>query len=424
MIIHFLILMGMSMASLAFADTPNSGLQFVFKNQEYNYQGLRAVAATTGGAADYGECFVTASAISDGDDESWYKEWNILAQRIEKMATESLQKKQTVSASSAFMRASNYYRSAEFFLHTNPQDPRIIETWRKGKEAFLNSVKASGANIVEIKIPFETTTLPGYFCVAEGQTKEKKPLLILQTGFDGTAEELYYTVGYAAVKRGYHCLIFEGPGQGEVIRVQGIPFRYNWESVITPVVNFAIKLKEINPQKIVLMGLSMGGYLVPRALAFEKRIKIGIVNGGVYDLHQVFLGPELASYEFELDNPAVVKEVNAAILAKMKTDAGLRWAFGNAMYVFKVNSPIEVMKITQPYNLREVAREITCKMLVIDSENDFQMKGPSKKLFDALRSPKEYMFFTNKEGAGEHCQVGAYALSHERIFNWLDENLK
>lgn len=59
-------------------------------------------------------------------------------------------------------------------------------------------------------------------------------------------------------------------------------------------------------------------------------------------------------------------------------------------------------------------------MLVVDSEEDFQMRGQSKKFFNALKSPKEFLLFRADEGAGAHCQVGAYNLSAARIFNWLD----
>jgi alpha-beta hydrolase superfamily lysophospholipase len=70
-----------------------------------------------------------------------------------------------------------------------------------------------------VEIPFEGTTLPAYRCLVDDR-KVKRPLLIIQTGFDGTAEELYYTVAVFALARGYNCLLFEGPGQGRVIREQ------------------------------------------------------------------------------------------------------------------------------------------------------------------------------------------------------------
>jgi len=62
-------------------------------------------------------------------------------------------------------------------------------------------------------------------------------------------------------------------------------------------------------------------------------------------------------------------------------------------------------------------------MLIVDSEEDFQMKGQSKKLYDALKSPKSFIHFSIEDGASERCQVGGCLISNERIFDWLDENL-
>jgi alpha-beta hydrolase superfamily lysophospholipase len=86
------------------------------------------------------------------------------------------------------------------------------------------------------------------------------------------------------LERGYNCLTFEGPGQGGVIRKQKIPFRYDWEKVVTPVVDYALsRPEEIDPKRIALMGISMGGYLAARAAAFEHRIAACILYNGVFD---------------------------------------------------------------------------------------------------------------------------------------------
>lgn len=394
---------------------------FGFKDPTYSFQSLRAIAATAVGAADIGECLVAFSDIKEGDDESWHTQWNKLAQRLEQEAQASKAKGDMISAKSAFRRTSNYYRSAEFFLHTNPNDPRIVATWRKSKECFKEAVKDLPLPVIEVKIPFEGTTLPGYLCLAHPH--ESRPLIIMQSGFDGTAEEVYFTTGQAAVARGYHCLIFEGPGQGEVIRVQKIPFRPNWETVIAPVVDFALSFKQVIRDRIALLGISFGGYLVPRALAFEHRIKVGIANGGVYDFHTVCMSQSPPGLEQELNDPAAVREINQAIEKEMKTNPTARWAFGNGMYTFQAKTPVEWLKMTRPYTLQGLAQNIHCNMLIVDSDHDYQMKGQAKQLFDALKSPKEFMLFKATEGAGEHCQVGAYCLSNERIFNWLDANL-
>ena len=64
--------------------------------------------------------------------------------------------------------------------------------------------------------------------------EEKAPLVIAMPGFDSTAEELYFIVGAAAVARGYHCLLFEGPGQGmgQPTRDAHFPAGFNTSYVI------------------------------------------------------------------------------------------------------------------------------------------------------------------------------------------------
>jgi alpha-beta hydrolase superfamily lysophospholipase len=98
----------------------------------------------------------------------------------------------------------------------------------------------------------------------------KRPLLIVHTGFDGTGEELYFSTASFAVRRGYNVLIFEGPGQGGVIRTQKIPFRPDWETVVTPVVDYALSRREVDPRKIALMGISFGGYFAPGPLPLKR----------------------------------------------------------------------------------------------------------------------------------------------------------
>ena len=43
-----------------------------------------------------------------------------------------------------------------------------------------------------------------------------------------------------------------------------------------------------------------------------------------------------------------------------------------------------------------------------------------QEVFEALTCPKKYILF-KEEGAEEHCQCGALALSNQRIFDWLDD---
>ncbi|MEW6141821.1 MAG: alpha/beta fold hydrolase [Chloroflexota bacterium] len=397
-------------------------LKFVFNDPQYSFQAMRAAAVAPFGGADIGECLSTSYLITEGDDESWYREWLKLAQRIDKKGQDFEATKDTVSAQECYFRASNYYRTAEFFLHANPQDTRILQTWGKSRETFLKAASLSNGLIRPVEIPFEGTTLPGYYCQVD-KTGAKRPLLIIHSGFDGTAEELYLANTVPALKRGFNCLLFEGPGQGRVIREQKIFFRYNWETVVTPVVDYAVKLPEVDAGRIALLGISLGGYLAPRAVAFEPRIKVCIPNGGVYDFHANLMRQMPMFTEAMLDNPQACAEIDKTIFGEMKTNPNIRWVFNDGMWKFGAKTPTEWVKATRPWTLKDVVSRIKCQVLVVDSENDKDMPGQAKQLFDALTCPKEFMLFTAEEGAGEHCQIGALVISAERIYGWLQRAL-
>lgn len=54
-------------------------------------------------------------------------------------------------------------------------------------------------------------------------------------------------------------------------REQGLGFIAEWERVVTPVVRYCEELSCVDSSRIVLLGYSFGGFLAPRAAAFEHR---------------------------------------------------------------------------------------------------------------------------------------------------------
>ncbi len=414
-----IIIISVSLSALCPLAAGNAfSMELVFKDTQYAFQTLRALSYAVSGGADVGEVLKTAYAIREGDDESWYREWVKTAEQREKAGEDFLARGRKISARQELFKASNYYRSAEFFLHTNPEDSRIVSVWKKSRDTFLKAARLADHPIVPVEIPFEGTTLPGYLCLVD-RSGAMRPLLIVHSGFDGTAEELYFGVACFAVKRGYNVLLFEGPGQGRVIRVQKLPFRPDWETVVIPVVDYAVTRKEVDSKRIALMGISFGGYLAPRAAAFEKRIRLCIANGGVYDFHMAarLTGEE----EKDLDTEEGAAEIDKAIYDRMKSDPSLRWSIANGMFTFRAKSPSDWLKMTRPYTMEDVAGKITCPILVVDYEGDKDMPGQARKLYDALKKPKDFMLFTKEEGAEEHCQMGAVLISNARVLDWLDD---
>jgi len=340
----------------------------------------------------------------------------------------------SVSACQAYLRASNYYRVAEFLL-MDPEDPRIQTTWGNSKECFRKAAELllPPVKVEAIEIPYEQTTLPGYLYKLDynysdddngndSKQSKSRPTLIAHGGFDSTLEELYTSAAASALERGYNCLTFEGPGQGGVIRKQKIPFRYDWEKVVRPVVDYALtsKTKEIDPNRMALMGISMGGYLAARAAAFEHRISACILYNGVYDGYDAFVSSFPKSLLTAIEN-GDSKVVNMVLDILIDSDPNTRFNVKHGMWTTGANAPFELIQNSKKYTIKDIAQNIRCPTLVLEAEKDYPFPGQPKKVYDALTCSKSYIRFTEQEGAEEHCQCGALALCNQRIFDWLDD---
>jgi pimeloyl-ACP methyl ester carboxylesterase len=369
----------------------------------------------------------TVNRITSGDNDSWYNEWNATAEHVSSEAAAQLAAGHRISARDSFLRATTYFRNAEFFLHSNPRDPRIYNAYKKSTQSYVSCCALHDPPILPVEIPYENTTLPGYFHRVD-ESGKKRPLFIMHSGFDGSAEELHGEGARAGIERGYNVLAFDGPGQYGPIHRQRLTFRPDWENVVTPVVDFALTLLGVDPAKIVLMGVSLGGYLAPRAAAFEKRIAALIANDGVYDYGLANLGGPIPAEQRAAAEAAMkaphAPEVDRKLEAAIKSSPTAAWALTHGMFVTGTSTPRAYVAATLEYHLRNgIAEQIACPTLVLEAEEDIFFHTQPQQLYEHLTCPKTLMRFSAAEGAGAHCQVGAHRLAFARIYDWLDDTL-
>ena len=303
-------------------------MKFLFDDASFSFETLRAIGYTAYNGADVGEMVAAAGRIADGDEDAWHAQWKALAERVGAEADASAAAGRRVSAREGYLRASNYHRLSEFYLRADPvHDPRVAEASGAGARAFASAAALLPQPLTRVQIPFEGTTLPGWWVPADAGVADPRepdpdrgpsggadragspgrPVLVFHGGYDSTVEELYFAGGAAAARRGYHALLFDGPGQGSVLREQHLTFRPDWEVVVTAAVDWLLDAGNgvtstsdpaagagagpgttslVDPGAIVLMGMSMGGLLAPRAAAFEHRIAALVAYDGVYSLAQ------------------------------------------------------------------------------------------------------------------------------------------
>ncbi len=372
------------------------------------------------GMTDINECLQTASRVKKDDPDSWTREWRKTAERLNATADQLVQEGHTNSAGQYYLRAASYYRAA-LHRHMHPGAPDVKELADREVACFTLSQKLLGAPMEVVQVPYEGVELTGYFYVSPRTAGAPAPTLIVHQGRDAWAEDCKY-IADEAMRRGYNCLLLDGPGNGQALRRHDLPFRPDWEAFITPTVDFLLHRPEVDPTGIMEMGMSMGGYLAGRAAAKEHRLRAIIANPGVLDWGAVFFD-QIKGYSPQMlsmykSNP---KALNSLITVAGRLSPFLLWGVTDTMWKHGVKTPVELMDTMKEYTNVEGAKDITATTLVIDGEAEEY--GQARQFYDALTCPKDYLFFTEAEAAPLHVQTGALAVSSQRIFDWIDDTV-
>jgi pimeloyl-ACP methyl ester carboxylesterase len=374
------------------------------------------------GGADFGECYVTAKQITPGDPDSFHRAWTATADRVFGIAEGCAAAGHAVSAREAYLRASNYYRTSYLPLFAAPVDPRLVASFDREAEAFRKAAARMSPPVEAVEIPFEGTSLPGYFHRAD-ESGTPRPTLLSTNGYDATIHESHFAHAVAAVRRGYHCLTFDGPGQGRPLIKQGLHMRPDWENVVRAVVDFVLARPEVDPRRVALIGWSFGGYLAPRAASGEPRLAACIADPGQWDLLEAMRASLPLSPEARQRLPEIAPADLERVLGQVRSNPYLGWTVRRVLWVHGLDSLADYLRVAPEYTLKGRAEQIRCPTLVAWAEND-PIARFAERLHAALQCPKALVRFTAAEGAGGHCEETARSLFHQRAYDWLDDVLR
>ena len=402
------------------APVPAARPPYLFKNPTFEIIFLTSLGRAYHSAGNVGKVLYLTTQVEDGNFESAYVAFKQAGDEARAQAQESASQGHKESARQAYLWAQNYYDSSTYFIDGSNDPSRFLPTWELLYDCWLKSLPLFDPPIEPVKIPYENTELRGFFIRGKG-TAAKRPLLISVNGSDGSLLDMWTWGGAGALARGYDFLTFDGPGQGYALWKQKLFFRPDWEKVITPVVDYALARPEVDPKRIAIQGISQGGYWVPRAVAFEKRIAAAVADPGVVDvstswtasLPKPMLGLLSAGRKAEFDG----------YMAKT-SDPATKSNLNFRMRPFGFTSYYDTYQAVLAYNLRDVAAKITCPMLITEPANESYWPGQSRQLYDLLSSPKKLAHFSESDGADLHCEPKGTGLRDLRIFDWLDETLK
>lgn len=383
-----------------------------FADQTYHFATLRVLNDIAADGADTAEVLETVTRIRSGDAQGWFSAWSATGDRVARQAGATTDR---MAKGRALLRAHNYYRTAQFFLP--PDDPKRPAAAAKEIRHFYAGLDALSVAYQRLEVPYgEGHHLDAVYYPAEGA--DKRPLIIFCGGFDSTLEELYFLLVKDAHEHGYDVLTYAGPGQGAVLRGQGLTFTPAWEQPTKAVLD-AFLARHARPPKIVIVGASLGGYLAPRAAAFDERFDGVVAWDVMFDAGAVARVPPAI---FWLRDHGFGVIVNLMIRANAALSPGFAWRVSNAMWTTGTKHPLDAAAALQKYTLAGVAQRIKADVLILaGTEDHFVPVAQAAQFREALTAARSVTtrIYDRASGGAEHCQAGAQSLWHADFFAWM-----
>ncbi|RJF95675.1 alpha/beta hydrolase family protein [Noviherbaspirillum saxi] len=343
-----------------------------------------------------------AAKQSDAAGTKAFREtWSRMADKLCELAAEDESRGRMISAGDKYGRASTYYLTAERLQAHGAEGREAL--YRRFLDVFVKSIKLAGENCERVEIPYGDAHLSGLYVRAEGASG-RAPILVQVNGLDST-KEMKYRVGLPRwlAQRGVSSLVIDQPGTGEALRLHGMHAVYNSEVWASKVVDWLETRNDIDPKRIGLEGVSLGGYYCPRAVAFEPRFACGVVWGANHDWRDV--QQKRLQREGSFPVPHYWEHV--------------RWIWG-------AKDQDDFMRIAESVHLDGVLDRIKVPFLVTHGEKDSQipLHWAQRTYEQLVNSPRrELKIFTGREGGVQHSSFDNSANAGAYIADWVAEAL-
>jgi dienelactone hydrolase len=368
---------------------------------------LLCLSGAPSGGAEIDEVNRVGRALKDkvGDDEAWFDEWSKMGDMIEARGREAERQGHVFTAASCLMRAAHYYQTGERFLQHGPRSPAV---YRKAVKSFADgAAMLKTPEIESVEVPYGDTSLPALFVHPDREVGGRPaPAVVFFDGFDITKEIQYFKGVPSLAARGIACLIVDGPGNGESIRFRNLPLIAETEKYGTAAYEYLAGRNEIDPKRIGVIAISLGGYYAPRAASLEPRFAACVAWGAQWDYYDTW------KRRFEALDSGTVPSLSVP-------PEHLMWVFG-------VSSREAAMKKLEGFRLDGIVQKMRCPFLLTHGEGDEQIPlSIAQKCFDAVGSrQKTLKVFTREEGGFHHCQVDNITVGTNYMWDWLEDVLK
>jgi 2,6-dihydroxypseudooxynicotine hydrolase len=260
----------------------------------------RVEAAITHWAPRYVEHGVPVGDFLDvtrsiGSWEDWCAAWTEAGAVHEELGDEALAQGYLLSAGDHYLTAAVEYHFGKFlFCHDIDQ---MQATHRKAVAAHRKAHPLVEPQMERIEFDYlGTHTLVGNLRKPTGI--DHPPVVLLIPGLDSAKEELS-GMEFWFLDRGMATFSIDGPGQGEA--EYDLPIETAYEKPAGAAIDALEARDDIDVSRLGALGVSLGGYYVVRAAAFEKRIKAVISLSGPHTINDTIdVTPPMTQLAFQV----------------------------------------------------------------------------------------------------------------------------
>jgi len=341
-----------------------------------------------------------ANTGTDAGTAEFLAEWVKMADKLIGLADEDEAKGRTLSAGAKLQRAALYLFTAERMQGHG--HPGRSATFAKALAAFGKSVTFTHENCTRVEIPIDGGTMPALYTRAPGDGP--KPVVVYCNGLDSCKELLFWSrLPHALAARGISTLCVDQPGTGETLRLQNLPAIPESERWASKAVDWLETQPDVDPRRIGMTGISLGGHYAPRAVAFEPRFASGAVWGANHNWAEV----QQKRLRREGENP-------------------VPHYWSHVMWVFGASDMDDFFRRAEGMTLNGVMDRITVPFLITHGAEDRQISVDyAHQSYDQLvnASRRELKIFTAREGGVEHVGADNMSFGRDYIADWFAETL-
>lgn len=216
---------------------------------------------------DPGDVREALAHIETRDSDEWAAAWGAVADRYCVVAGTS---HNVEERRSNYLRAWRLYYFAQWPVASS-EGKKVA--YDKALDSFIRSTEALSPPLEIVRIPFEGSEIVGYMRMPASRIR-RMPVVLAVTGLDSRKENLAET--YAALlDHGIGFFVIDGPGTGQS-PVKASPTA---DRVLSRVIDYLAARGDVDPSRILLHGVSFGGYWASKLAIVEKdRLRAVVVQ--------------------------------------------------------------------------------------------------------------------------------------------------